>query len=57
VRAVQVGGRSKSGGMGFGKLWAIVDISNPRLGATTFEPDDPDYNPDDRAMTHVCCRV
>jgi hypothetical protein len=56
VRAVQVGGSSRSRGMGFGKLWIISKMKNVRIGAP-FSPDDPNYNPDDSAMKSIHCRV
>lgn len=50
-------GSSSSGGFGFGKLWSIAEIVDPRLTAETFVPDDPQYNPDDRGMRQIHCRV
>jgi len=46
---VQVRGSSSSGGFGFGKLWAVTDITAAQLTNETFAADDPNYNPDDRA--------
>ncbi|HEY0683791.1 MAG TPA: hypothetical protein VGD45_15770 [Steroidobacter sp.] len=57
LRAVQVRGSSASNGMGFGKLWTVTDIAEPRVLDEGFTPDDPHYNPDDSAMTHIYCRV
>jgi hypothetical protein len=57
LRAVQLRGWSRSGGLGFGKLWMIRKISNPRSTGETFTPDDPDYNPHDSAMSLVHCCV
>jgi hypothetical protein len=57
LRAVQVGGTSKSGGLGFGKLWLVSELIGLRISPTTFEPDDPAYNPDDRGMIQIHCRV
>jgi hypothetical protein len=57
LRAVQIGGGTKSGGVGFGKLWLVDKISNLRVSPTPFTPDDPDYNPDDSAMTSIHCRI
>jgi hypothetical protein len=56
LRAVQVGGASGSGGFGFGKLWEVAKMSRVQLGAP-FTPHDPSYNPDDRAMAEIHCRV
>ena len=57
VRAMQVRGSSSSNGFGFGKLWTVADMLNPRVLPESFDPDDPDYNPDDSAMTRIHCRV
>ncbi len=57
LRAVQIGGSSRSGGFGFGKLWSVAEIVNPRLATESFVPDDPDYNPNDSGMRHIHCRV
>ena len=57
VRAVQIRGDSSSKGYGFGKLWAVAEISNARLLDETFAPDDPDYNPADKGMREIHCRV
>lgn len=57
LRAVQVRGASSSGGFGFGKLWTVADISEPRLTQESFPADDPHYNPDDSGMTQIHCRV
>jgi len=55
LRAVQVGGTA--GGLGFGKLWLVEEMSEVRLVETRFSPDDPNYNPNDSAMTQIHCRV
>jgi hypothetical protein len=57
LRAVQVRGESASGGMGFGKLWTVADIVDLRMLDEAFTPDDPDYNPQDRAMTTIYCGI
>jgi hypothetical protein len=57
LRAVQVRGSSSSGGYGFGKLWTVAEIQELRLTDETFEPSDPQYNPDDSAMTEIRCRI
>src|SRR5687768_5562779 len=56
VRAIQVRGASSSG-VGFGKLWKIEKMADMRLLNETFTPDDPHYNPDDRAMERIHCRI
>ncbi len=50
VRAIQVGGSSKSGGFGFGKLWRVDKMRNLRGTTEPFLPTDPHYNPDDSAI-------
>jgi hypothetical protein len=57
LRAVQVRGESASGGMRFGKLWTVAEIANLRMLDETFEPDDPNYNPQDSAMTRIHCAI
>src|SRR5262245_12072975 len=55
LRAVQVGGQGT--GFGFGKMWTVEKMTDLRLTDRTFVPDDPDYNPDDSALTRIHCRV
>jgi hypothetical protein len=57
LRAVQVGGSSSSGRFGFGKLWSIDEMTNVRVAAASFVPNDPNYNPNDSAMKTILCRV
>jgi hypothetical protein len=57
LRGVQLRGESRSGGLGFGKLWLVAKIRNACARAEAFVPDDPDYNPDDRAMAEIHCRI
>jgi len=57
LRAVQVEGKSRSGGFGYGKLWTVAQMKNVRLTGRGFVPDDPDYNPNDTAMVEIHCRV
>lgn len=57
LRAVQIRGFSASGGYGFGKLWAVGDMRHLQILDETFVPDDPDYNPNDRGMKQIYCRV
>ena len=56
LRAIQVGGASSSR-MGIGKLWAVADMVAPRILDVPFMPNDPNYNPDDSAMSEIHCRV
>jgi hypothetical protein len=57
LRAIQVGGQSRSHGMGFGKLWLVDKMQNLRRTGERFVPDDPHYNPRDSAMTTIHCGV
>ena len=64
LRGIQLRGESSSGpvggkGMGkpMGKLWALADMTGLRVLDETFEPDDPNYNPNDSAMSEIHCRV
>lgn len=56
-RGIQVRGESASGGLGFGKLWVVAEIAEARMLGEAFTPDDPDYNPQDTAMTKIYCGV
>ncbi len=53
LRAVEL---SASGAAVFGKLWKVSELVGLRLGQS-FEPNDPNYNPNDSAMSHVHCRI
>jgi len=55
LRAVEVNARGSR--PSFGKLWTVAKMENLRAAAETFLADDPDYNPDDSAMTEIHCRV
>ncbi len=59
LRGVQVGGRSGAGGQGFGfgKLWVVSELANVRISDEHFKPDDPHYNPEDRGMEQIHCRI
>lgn len=57
VRAVQVRGSSRSGGLGFGKLWTVTTMRRVLTTAEAFVADDPDYNPADTAMLRIHCHV
>ena len=54
LRAIQVGGAR--GKFGFGKLWTIAKMTNVRL-TVPFAPRDPNYNPNDSAMSEIHCRI
>jgi hypothetical protein len=57
LRGVQVGGSSRSGQFGVGKLWTVAKMVDVRPTGETFVPDDPSYNPVDLAMIRIHCRV
>lgn len=57
LRAVQVRGASSSNTLGIGKLWKVAQIRSPRLLDEEFAPADPDYNPDDKGMVQIHCKV
>ena len=57
LRAVQVGGSSRSRGFGFGKLWSVAKMTAIQVTDEPFTPDDPHYNPDDSALAKIHCRV
>lgn len=53
LRAIQVGDSKKRG---FGKLWTISKMEGIELGEP-FDPNDPNYNPDDSALAIIHCRI
>lgn len=57
VRAVQIRGSSRSGGLGFGKLWTVTGMRHVQTSGEAFVADDPDYNPSDTAMLRIHCRI
>lgn len=57
LRAIQVGGDSRSRVLDSGKLWTVEKIRDLRRSAIPFIPDDPHYNPRDRAMATIHCYV
>lgn len=60
LRGIQLRGESSSGpvgGKGIGKLWTLADMTALRVLDETFEPDDPNYNPNDSAMSEIHCCV
>jgi len=57
LRAVQVNADRRADGSGFGKLWTVAKMQNLHVAVETFDPDDPDYNPNDTAMSEIHCRV
>lgn len=57
MRAIQIGGESRSGGFRFGKLWYVDEMKNVRLSEKHFEPSDPNYNPNDTGMKAIHCRI
>ncbi len=57
LRATEVGGEGTTAGRGIGKLWAVADMVAPRILDVPFLPNDPNYNPNDSAMSRIHCRV
>jgi hypothetical protein len=57
LRAVQVGGSSRSGTFGSGKLWEVAKMQTVQRLQVAFVPSDPDYSPDDAAFVAIHCRV
>lgn len=57
LRGVQVRGESSDGRLGFGKFWTIAKMRDVHLANETFVPNDPNYNPNDKGMKHIHCRV
>jgi hypothetical protein len=57
LRAIQVGGQSRSARITSGKLWSVEKLTGLRLSEQGFVPDDPNYNPNDTAMETIHCRI
>jgi hypothetical protein len=57
LRAVQLRGSSRSGKFGSGKLWVVSKMRLVRTLEEAFDPDDPDYEPNDSAMARIHCRM
>ena len=57
LRAIQIRGGSHSGPRGFGKLWLVAELVNLRLSLESFVPDELHYNPSDRSMYRIHCRI
>jgi hypothetical protein len=58
VRAIQLEGESSSSiDAKTGKMWIVAGMQNVRVTNRSFIPDDPNYNPDDSAMSSMHCRV
>ena len=57
LRGVQVGGASRSGGFGFGKLWLVEKMRRLRISDERLRDPQRDYNPDDSAMIAIHCRI
>jgi hypothetical protein len=59
LRAIQVRGQTSTGKppKKIGRLWSVSLMTNVRLLAETFVPDDPKYNPNDKGMRSIHCRV
>jgi hypothetical protein len=57
LRAIQIGGQSRSAMIASGKLWTIAKMTNVKVSLTAFEPNDPHYNPQDSAFESIHCRI
>ena len=57
LRAIQVRGASNSGPSRMGKLWAVGEMLDLHLLDEPFVPNDPNYNPNDSAMSEIHCCV
>jgi hypothetical protein len=59
LRAIQIRGESSKAREGFyyGKLWKVSEMSELRVLDERFIAFDPNYNPNDRAMREIHCRI
>ena len=57
VRAYQVGGYTNSGRVPMWRMYEVSKMSGIRQTGQTFAFNRPGYNPNDRAMISVHCRI
>ena len=57
LRAYQIGGHSKSGNPIGWKMFRLDELSTLSMREDTFLDPRPQYNPNDRAMASVYCRL
>ncbi len=57
LRAYQVGGYSKSGKPFSWKLLVMNEMRDISITDDSFDEIRPDYNPNDKQMIHIYCRV
>jgi hypothetical protein len=57
LRGYQTEGYSQSGNPVGWKLFSVSKISSLQQTGEGFSSNRPDYNPNDRAMKSICCRV
>ena len=57
LRAIEVGGPGSAKPASFGKLWTLSEMSDVSALEKTFTPNDPNYNPNDKGMTRIYCRI
>jgi hypothetical protein len=57
LRAIQVGGWSRSAIIAAGKLWTLAKMTNVKLTTDRFVPDDRHYQPEDSALPSLHCRI
>jgi hypothetical protein len=57
LRAIQIGGSSRSDSFGFGKLWHVIKMENLQNSDERFVATDPKYNPNDQAFARIYCRI
>jgi hypothetical protein len=57
LRGYQVGGGSVSGNPSPWRLFNIEDAVNLIITGKNFDGPRPDYNPNDKGMARICCRL
>jgi hypothetical protein len=57
LRAIQIGGQSRSSMIASGKLWTLAKMANVKVSEKKFTPGDPHYNPQDSAFESIHCRI
>lgn len=57
LRGYQIGGGTVSGDPSNWRLFNIEDVINLKITDETFDGPRTDYNPNDKGMASICCRL
>ncbi|WP_181685368.1 hypothetical protein [Halorhabdus salina] len=57
LRAYQIGGRSQSREIPYWRLFTVAKMSNLRVSDENFSGTRPGYNPNDKDLSPIHCRL